>query len=177
MKSIQKSAGLLLVLITICFSFAGCAKKCEKCSGSGNVECTFCENGKMECTNCSGKKHEACAECDGKGEVLTNERCHHCSDSKRPGYEYDSIEAIKDLYYGIKDYSNGEKYWSECIWCDGKGYRSKECTKCSGSGLGEICKSCSGTGTITCTHCEGTLSVTCPECEGKGKIRQTEKSN
>lgn len=172
MKKIVKISVCLLYITALCISFGGCAVKCEKCEGTGSVACTICNNGKIECTSCNGTKHSACTECEGKGTVLTDERCSSCKDSKRPGYRYDTAQAIKDIYYGRMTNANDSKYWSECYACDGTGYQSEECPACEGSGLGELCDTCGGTGEITCTHCNGSLLVTCPDCSGEGKIKK-----
>ncbi len=167
--SIRKST-LLSFLIILIFVLSGCSEMCEICAGSGIVACDNCSDGKIVCSECDGKGLFDCEKCEGSGKIKTDEECPKCKDSKRKGYNYNTVQVIKDLYYGVD--RDQEEYWSKCSQCDGTGYVLEECTDCKGTGHGEECENCSATGKITCPKCSGTKETVCTVCEGTGKIKK-----
>ncbi len=148
-------------------SLSGCEKTCETCSGSGSVDCDSCENGKVVCVECNGEKQFRCKKCTG-GKVSSDEECSKCDDSKRPGKVFDTAQAFKDIYYGVERSENA--YWDTCNRCNGTAREPINCPDCDGSGLGDVCIACDGSGENVCSSCKGTLTVTCDICTGKGKV-------
>ena len=136
------------------------------------IICTECKNGKAVCEKCNGNKY-ICETCSGSGEVLSDERCGACEDSKRPGYIYNSNAALRDIVSGNieKNPKDPNKYWNECSVCDGTGYKSETCPDCKGSGTGDKeCPACNGSGEVKCEKCNGSAEVKCYLCDGTGKI-------
>lgn len=184
----------LVLLLGLLLGLCACAKTCENCNGEGivtcktckgegTVKCKNCSGGQITCKTCSGKGSLTCKTCKGDTFVKTKERCDGCKDSKKPGYIYDSAQALKDWYNGKMTDANDSKYWKECSKCHGLGYKTETCPDCKGSGLGASCDACSGTGKlvcptcggtqiVTCSECGGATTVTCPECGGEGKVEK-----
>jgi hypothetical protein len=158
----KKIVVMLLICCMACY-FSACAKVCETCNQTGTVDCSHCLNGSStsECWACFGRAYSECAECSGTGynSIRTNYDCERCSDSKKPGYIYNSGAAIGDLYNGTMSNYNDAKYWQICGNCHAK------CRTCNGSGNGIKCLKCDGTGKAKCGHCGGRKVVTCPDCK------------
>jgi DnaJ-class molecular chaperone len=74
---------------------------CENCSGRGTVE--------DDCTFCGGNCTEYCDECDGSGEVGTEDEPEECLECNGTG-EID------------------------CCACGGSGYEQVDCEECNGTG-------------------------------------------
>lgn len=134
--------------------------------GTGSVECTSCQDGMITCTECSGNKYSKCAKCNGEGTISSENVCKACKDSKRPGQNYDSGRALQDLLNNNFS-KDDDAYWSECKACNGTQKEQITCQDCNGSGFGDTCTLCNGSGTIKCDKCNGTLSVDCPACSEK----------
>lgn len=158
------------VMIIMIFVLSGCSQTCEVCAGTGTVACDNCSDGTITCPECEGKGLFDCEKCDGTGNIKTDEECPKCKDSRRKGYDFDTVQALKDYLSGVE--RNQEEYWSKCFQCDGSGYVLEECSDCKGTGHGSDCKSCNATGIIACPKCSGTKEVVCTVCEGAGKVKK-----
>lgn len=158
------------VMIIMIFVLSGCSQICEVCAGSGTVACVDCSDGTITCPECEGKGYLNCEKCEGSGKIKTDEECPKCKDSRRKGYDFDTVQALKDYLSGVE--RNQEEYWSKCFQCDGTGYVLEECPDCKGTGQGAECAACNATGKVDCPKCSGTQKTVCSVCEGTGKVKK-----
>lgn len=151
---------VILLICSMISCFSACSKVCKTCNQTGTIGCSHCTNGssKSMCFNCAGRAYYECTKCSGAGYIRTDFDCERCSDSKKPGFIYNSGAAIGDLYNGTMNNYNDSKYWLICGNCH------EECGKCKGSGNGEKCPDCTEAGKMKCSYCNGDEVVSCPDC-------------
>ena len=152
-------------------TYGGCLVECQKCIGSGEVECSYCISGVETCYSCDGDGEVECGECYGDGEV----ECSLCDSGHEVCYECDGngIEECRECS------GSGEGYdGEECEKCDGdgevdcfqcEGCGQLECVECDGSGL-IGCETCDGDGEVECGECYGDGDFECGECDGVGEV-------
>jgi hypothetical protein len=114
---------------------------CLVCNGTGEVDCSHCENGnplypKWLCPKCKGKVIYTCPECHGLGHFI----CDACNGNG----------ALCMVKYGVGAPCHGTGKVT-CQECGGKGVL--ECFYCARRE--RICAYCDGKGTLTCSNCEG----------------------
>lgn len=172
----------VLLLAIIAFVTFTIVTSCDECKGSGKVQCTYCNEGKIKCETCEGTGKSTCTDCSGIGIIS----CKDCVNGVVTSFCSECHGAGKDYHYYFIGNSLQE-YTTECWFCNGTGFEKttcktcggsgttgKTCSKCSGTGKQGLCSSCSGTGKSECSHCEGTEKISCPVCNGTGKKSKNE---
>lgn len=136
---------------------------CNTCGGSKHVTCGGCGGrGDVTCATCGGRGEYSCRGCGGSGTVS----CTSCGGA---GYTIAERERPIQRQERISIYSpNDNGYRDEYRWVHTyEKYEEKStCFSCSGGK--EKCRSCGGSGRVSCSCSNG--RVRCSSCSGSGKV-------
>ncbi len=153
-----------------CDGTGECAAKCDegacpKCHGYGTL-CRYCK-GSGECIKCGGTGK--CNLCDGEGIDGMGVRCAQCNGSGLCSYcEGGQCAACGGTGACLECQYESTQYYQDEVSCYGEG----SCVNCNATGN---CPRCQGTN--FCTTCGGTGKGKkvlfgkshCPDCHGSGK--------
>lgn len=105
------------------------------------------------CDSCAGRRTVDCGGCGASGRV-------HCSNCSGSGTDRVICRGCGGMGYfprtRMGPNNQTEHYRDTCWGCGG------------GGRVNESCRTCSGSGRVTCGRCGGSGQVTCTDCNGRG---------